>query len=107
MSVRLTKPWLPASALEKLTGQMGVYQLGDEAGDVIAIGYAGGRSTFGLRGAVATALERHPEASCYRVEVNSAYLSRYRELLMVHQADFGSLPPGNAAVPGLGRLSPS
>jgi hypothetical protein len=107
MSVRLTKPWCPASAVGKLTGQMGVYQLGDAAGNVIAIGYAGGRSTFGLRGAVGTALERHRDASCYRVEVNSAYLSRYRELLMLHQADFGSLPPGNDAVPGLGRLSPA
>ena len=107
MSVRLTKPWSPAGAAGKLTGQMGVYQLGDEAGNVIAIGYAGGRSTFGLRGEVETALKRHPDAVSYRVEVTSAYLSRYRELLMVHLADFGSLPPGNEAVAGLGRLSPA
>jgi hypothetical protein len=86
---------------------MGVYQLGGEAGNVITIGYAGGRSTFGLRGEVETALQRHPDAVSYRVEVNSAYLSRYRELLMVHLADFGTLPPGNEALPGLGRLSPA
>ena len=107
MSIRLTKPWSPASAAGKLPGQMGVYQLGDEAGNVITIGYAGGRSTFGLRGEVETALQRHPDAVSYRVEVNSAYLSRYRELLLVHLADFGTLPPGNEALPGLGRLSPA
>ena len=107
MSIRLTRPWSPASAAGKLPGQMGVYQLGDEAGIVITIGYAGGRSTFGLRGEVETALQRHPDAVSYRVEVNSAYLSRYRELLMVHLADFGTLPPGNEALPGLGRLSPA
>ncbi len=107
MGIRLSKPWRPASAVDELPGQVGVYQLGDAAGAIVAIGYAGGRSTFGLRGAVGAALERHPDASCFRVEVNSAYLSRYRELLMLHQADFGSLPPGNEAVRGLGRLSPA
>lgn len=107
MGIRLTKPWMPASAAMGLSGQLGVYQLGDAEGKVVCIGYAGGRSSFGLRGAVGGAFDRHPEASCFRVEVNSAYLSRYRELLMLHQADFGSLPPGNDAVPGLGRLSPA
>ena len=107
MGIRLSKPWMPAGAVVGLSGQVGVYQLGDAAGNVVSIGYAGGRSPFGLRGAVGAALERHPDASCFRVEVNSAYLSRYRELLMLHQADFGSLPPGNDPVPGLGRLSPA
>jgi hypothetical protein len=107
MSIRLNKPWSPAGAAGKLSGQMGVYQLGDEAGNVITIGFAGGRSTFGLRGSVEAAFARHPDAVCYRVEVNSAYLSRYRELLMLHLADFGSLPPGNEPLPGLGRLSPA
>jgi hypothetical protein len=35
-------------------------------------------------------------------------MSRYDELLMVHAADYGALPPGNAADGRrrLGRLSP-
>ena len=49
-------------------------------------------------------------AGCqFRVEVNQQYRSRWFELLMVHQADHGSLPPDNAKnpPPNLGRLSPS
>jgi hypothetical protein len=37
------------------------------------------------------------------------YRTRWFELLMVHQADHGSLPPDNAKnpPPNLGRLSPA
>jgi hypothetical protein len=47
-------------------------------------------------------------ATQFRVEVNQQYHTRFRELLMVHQADHGQLPPANAEDPpiGLGRLSP-
>jgi len=42
-----------------------------------------------------------------RYEVNTAYLTRYQELLMTHRADHGALPPGNAEEKlRLGRLSP-
>ena len=54
MPLRLTKPWqeLSAEAVRRLPGQLGVFQLADISGAVVHIGYAGGRSPFGLRSAV-------------------------------------------------------
>lgn len=108
-SVRLSKPWceLTADKVARLGAELGVYQLADGAGRVIRIGYAGGRSLFGLRGELQAALAAGG-ATKFRTEVTASYLSRYEELLMVHVADFGSLPQGNAAetVRRLGRLSP-
>jgi hypothetical protein len=110
MAVRLTKPWqaLSDAALAALPGQLGVYQLGDGAGRVLYIGYAGGRSLFGLRSAIAEARSRLGAAAArFRYEVNQQYMSRYEELLMLHIADHGALPPENRGAPGtLGRLSP-
>jgi hypothetical protein len=106
MSIRLRKPWRSVATLAELSGQMGVYQLGDSAGEVLYIGYAGGRSRFGLRGEVDQASQQVPDAVQFRVEVTTAYLTRYQELLMLHCAEHGVLPPHNSAVPGLGRLSP-
>jgi hypothetical protein len=107
--VRLDKPWkaLTAEAVARLAGELGVYQLADGEGSLIRIGYAGGRSLFGLRGELQAALAAG-EAAQFRVEVTAGYLSRYEELLMVHKADFGVLPRGNGADAGrrLGRLSP-
>ena len=107
--VRLDKPWRPLSAetAADLRGELGVYQLADEAGRVLRIGYAGGRSLFGLKGELGAALAAG-EAARFRVEITAQYLSRYEELLMVHQADHGALPAGNAADARrrLGRLSP-
>src|SRR3954454_5933501 len=52
-SIRLNKPWLTLddAHVRGLGGQLGVYEIasaGDDA--VLRIGYAGGRSLFGLRG---------------------------------------------------------
>ncbi|HXZ01231.1 MAG TPA: hypothetical protein VEI03_14625 [Stellaceae bacterium] len=109
MGIRLAKPWtaLDAEAVRALPGQLGVFELADAEGRVLKIGYAGGRSLFGLRSAVEEARERHPEARRFRVEITMQYQSRYRELLMLHRADHGALPPGNRDEPTvLGRLSP-
>jgi hypothetical protein len=107
MGVRLEKAWrdLTAANVAALAGELGVFQLGDAEGRVIRIGYAGGRTLFGLRSELQAALG---QAAKFRTEVTAGYLSRYEELLMVHVADFGALPPGNAAEAGrrLGRLSP-
>lgn len=109
MSVRLEKPWraLTTQAVASLAGELGVYQLGDAEGRVVRIGYAGGRTLFGLRGELEAALASG-EAAQFRTEVTANYLSRWEELLMVHKADFGALPAGNAAdAPRrLGRLNP-
>jgi hypothetical protein len=109
MGVRLERPWrdLTAANVRGLAGELGVYQLGDSEGRVLRIGYAGGRTLFGLRSELETALAAGG-ASKFRTEVTAQYLSRYEELLMVHKADFGELPAGNAADARrrLGRLSP-
>jgi hypothetical protein len=116
----LTKPWIRSSpaAARDLPGCLGVYELGDSEGRVIYVGYAGGRSLFGLRGAIAGHFgpdEPNPVirecATAYRYEVNQMYLTRWKELLMRYQAAHGRLPEGNRAagepLPRLGRLAPT
>ena len=111
MAVRMTKPWVELSpeCVKTLTGQLGVYQLADAKGEIVFIGFAGGRSLFGLRGEVQKALGDAPSgATRFRVEVNQQYTTRYQELLMVHVHDHGDVPTGNKGqpLPRLGRLSP-
>jgi hypothetical protein len=111
MALRLSKPWTPltAAAVRAVPGQLGVYQLADAGQRVVGIGYAGGLSLFGLRGELQRALADRPFAAAhFRYEVNQQYTSRYLELLMLHVADVGELPPANRADPPvrLGRLSP-
>jgi hypothetical protein len=109
MGVRLEKPWrdLTAQNVAALAGELGVYQLADAEGRIVRIGYAGGRTLFGLRSELGAALAAG-EAAKFRTEVTAGYMSRYEELLMVHKADHGALPPGNAADARrrLGRLTP-
>jgi hypothetical protein len=108
--VRITGPWLPLDEahVERLGGHMGVYELASADGEVSRIGFAGGRSVFGLRGELRSALADTADgAARFRYEVTTSYLSRYRELLMVHVADHGSVPAGNVNDDlQLGRLSP-
>jgi hypothetical protein len=64
---------------------MGVYELADAEGNVVSVGYAVVRSPFGLRGELRRHLDRTDGAAAkFRVEVTTAYLSRYRELLRRH-----------------------
>ena len=108
MSVRCTKPWLPidAATLERLPGQLGVFELADATGRVIFIGRADARSLFGLRSEIARQVGAIAAAKSLRFEVTTAYHTRYLELLMVHRADFDALPQFNEPMPTLGRLSP-
>jgi hypothetical protein len=111
MAIRMEKPWsaLTPDAVKALPGQLGVYQLADADGRVVYIGFAGGRSLFGLRSELERALRERPAGAVrFRTEVNQQYTSRYQELLMLHVADHGTLPVANAADPPvrLGRLSP-
>ena len=109
--LRLDKPWQPltAESAKQLPGQLGVYQIADAKGTVLYIGQAGGRSIFGLRSELLREAEERGPGCQFRIEVNMQYRSRWFELLMVHQADHGSLPPDNAKnpPPTLGRLSPA
>jgi hypothetical protein len=111
MMLRLEKPWiaLTGDAVQALPGQLGVYQLADAEERIVYIGFAGGRSLFGLRSALERALQERPGgAASFRYEINQQYLSRYQELLMLHVAEHGALPIINRADPpaNLGRLSP-
>ncbi len=109
MAIRLVKPWraLEADEVARLPGQLGIYEVAGPSGAVLFIGVAGGRSRFGLRGELETELARRGPGFRFRVEVNVQYHTRYRELLMLHRADHGALPPENEAPPGLGRLRPA
>lgn len=111
MAIRMNTRWWPLTGpgIARLAGHMGVYQLGDAAGNVLYVGVASGRSRFGLRGELEQVLAALPAgAAQYRSEVTTAYLSRWQELLMVHVADFGSVPVHNSVrdAASLGRLSP-
>jgi len=96
--------------LESLGGELGVYQIGNLAGEVTKIGYAGGRSLFGLHSALQEELSASgaDNERKFRVEVTQQYMSRYEELLMLHSADQGGLPRDNAqsATKVRGSLSP-
>ena len=92
-----------------LRGELGVFQIADEHGEVVFIGYAGGRSLFGLKGELQAMLERHRGHKMrFRVEVTSLYLSRHEELLMIHKSDHGVLPRDNHAERKrkIGRITP-
>ena len=88
---------------------MGVFELADKDQTIIFVGYAGGKSLFGLKGEVTEALRKFPAATHFRAEVTTSYHTRYRELLMVHVADHGALPSHNESITSditLGQLSP-
>lgn len=108
MSIRMQKPWIPLTEerVEAVGGQLGVYELADRDQHCIFVGKADGRSLFGLRGELNKCRDL-PEAHWFRYEVNTAYLTRYQELLMVWMADHGTLPLLNKDdVQHLGRLQP-
>jgi hypothetical protein len=109
MTIRLEKPWRPLEEREVATlpAQLGVYQIAEPDGEVIRIGYAGGKSLFGLRGEIQrAAVTRQGKPGLFRCEVNMQYMSRYQELLMVHLAENGRLPRENDERPDrIGRLS--
>lgn len=108
--IRMTSEWrqLDDRSVASLGGHMGVYMLRSEDGEVVLIGFAGGRSPFGLRGELQSHLETAQAATWFRCEVTTSYLSRYNELLMIHLYDHGTLPRENQDDPRrLGRLHPA
>lgn len=109
MAVRLDKAWIPLNAeqVARVAGHLGVYQLADSTGEIVYIGVAGGRSAFGLQGALSEALHSPPAgATQFRYEVNMAYHTRHLELLQAYLHDHGCLPVANLDVDAssLGRL---
>jgi hypothetical protein len=106
--VRLEKRWrsLDPGEVATLPAQLGVYQVAEPDGEVVRIGYAGGKSLFGLRGELEReAAARGERPALFRCEVNMQYMSRYQELLMVHLAEHGRLPRENPERPEqIGRI---
>ena len=86
MSIRLDKPWIKFSkqSIDRVTGHLGVYQLGNAEKELIYIGVAGARSRFGLRGELQKWLALDDIAtSFFRLEVTMAYKTRHAELLQI------------------------
>ena len=111
MAVRLSKAWvsLDSEHVGQLGGQLGVYQLGNEEGEILYIGVAGGHSKFGLRGELTGQLAaKLAKATCFRVEVNMAYRTRHLELLQAFMHDHGRLPLHNCDIDpaSLGQIRP-
>ena len=111
MAIEMTKAWRPFDKVEvgKLSGQTGVFELADGDGNVLYIGMAGAKTRFGLRGELEAELSKPGEATRFRVEVNTMYMTRYEELMMAYAASHGGLPPVNMArgkARMKGRISP-
>jgi len=85
---------LDADEVARVSAQLGVYEIVDAAGATLLIGQAGATEPFGLRSALARHVDDHPGAS-FRHEFTHGYRTRWQELLMLHQAEQGVLPPGN------------
>ena len=107
----MTKRWRPLTLDEtgKLAGNLGVYQLADDVGDILYIGAATGRSLYGLRGELMEKARNPPDgATQFRIEINTAYRTRHGELLAAYMHDHGRLPAANTDVDPkrLGRISP-
>ncbi len=92
MSVFMTKVWTPLTAehVKAVPGCVGVFEVADENG-IVVIDYAGGHTTFGLRGALTQCLDQRLGQS-FRYERTNAYLSRYREVVQVFTNESGASP---------------
>ena len=99
----LTKPWQEATLenLGRTPAALGVYEIGDADGALLYIGFAGGRSRYGLRGEITNRVGQSrsnaagSEGAKFRYEVNQMYLTRYVELLERELKASGGLPPKN------------
>jgi hypothetical protein len=102
--VPIDKDWIARGtfAPRDLPGTVGVYELGDAGGQVFYIGYAGGKSLLGIRGAiVGHCSEDEPNPvirarlASIRYEVTTTYLTRHLELLSRFVSELGALPDAN------------
>ena len=106
MGLSIRRNWVPleAATVNAVPAQVGVYEISGADGKVLIVGYAGGRSLFGLRGELQRELAARGAGYSFRWEATSTYLSRRDELLMLHLGQSGSFPPDNPPRPGLRHL---
>lgn len=85
------KDWIPLTPenVAALPGCVGVFEVAGAQG-VTVLDYAGGRTSFGLRGALEQCLGKGER---FRYERTNAYLSRYRELAQVFRNETGAPAP--------------
>lgn len=98
--------WTPLdeSNAARVEAAVGVFELRRD-GETFLIEHAGATTPWGLRGALVEAAAQHGAGVEFRSEVNSAYLSRWSELMSVHRSRTGSFPTGNGdRVPTIGRI---
>ncbi len=112
MPVRMDKPWAPLeeASLTTVAAHLGVYQLANDAGEIVYIGVADARTLFGIKGELRKAIADPPaSATQFRYEVNMAYRTRHAELLQAYMHDHGALPVANTDIDPrmLGRLRPA
>lgn len=112
MSSWMTAEWQPATSarLEEAMVGTGVYELRDPTGEVVDIGFAGGREIFGLRSALGRALAGNLDAGwSFRCEPHVQYMSRYVELVLDFKFRHGGNLPARAQLRGIeisGRIDP-
>ena len=73
MPVRMDKPWSPLTedSLKTVAAHLGVYQLADDADEIVYIGVADARTLFGIKGELRKAIADPPAGACkFRYEVN-------------------------------------
>ena len=77
----IKKDWqaLEPASLKRIKGQLGVFELGNESGEILYIGAADARSLFGLKGVLE---ENLGTAANFRCEVTTMYSTRRQELLI-------------------------
>ena len=105
----IRKAWQPLNeaSLHQVPAHLGVFELSLDGRKVCYIGVADARTRFGLRERLEQQFVRQ-SASYFRLESTQAYSTRFKELLMLHQARYGQLPELNQRLgtPLPGRLSP-
>ena len=94
---RCSRAWQPLDAehVAKVGGHMGVYELSSPTGrsSSSASPAVGRCSACAASSRSQLESNRDREALSFGLEITTTYLSRYKELLMVHVADHGSVPP--------------
>jgi excinuclease UvrABC nuclease subunit len=112
MTAGMTKSWIVATpaSLATIPVGTGVYEIRDEKGEVLDIGYAGSREPFGLRSRIADVLDDSVSTTReFRFEQHVQYHSRFVELILDHRAQHGGCLPDRVAMrsPSVhGRLTP-
>lgn len=68
---------------------VGVFEIADADGNSLALGFAGGHSTFGLRSEIPKKAAEFSGPLSYRIELTMAYQSRLKEILLLGQGREG------------------